>query len=98
MNQSEAQNSRDDQKDRYNVIEQLRHNQDQDACDQRDDRLKVCDSYGHFLIPYLRWLRQRCRVAPARAGNELSNFTALTMTEEAGAFRPKRRAVVGNEA
>jgi hypothetical protein len=51
MNPSEAQNPRNDQKDRYSVIEQLRHNQDQDAGDQRDDRLKVCDTYGHFLIP-----------------------------------------------
>jgi hypothetical protein len=52
MNESEAQNARDDQKDRDNVIEQLRHNQDQDAGEQRDDRLKVCDAYGHFFIPY----------------------------------------------
>ena len=50
MNQSEAQNPGDDQKDCHNVIEQLRHNQDQDACDQRDDRLKVCYSYGHSLF------------------------------------------------
>jgi hypothetical protein len=53
MNPSEAQNPRDNQKNRYNVIEQLRYNQNQDAGDQRDDRLKVCDAYGHFLIPYV---------------------------------------------
>jgi len=45
-------------------------------------------------------MRQHRRVADARAGNELSNFTARKMIEEfwPGAFRPKRRGVVGNEA
>jgi hypothetical protein len=54
MNQPEAQDSREDQKDRYDVIEQLRHDQDEDAREQRDDRLKVCDAYGaygHCFIP-----------------------------------------------
>jgi hypothetical protein len=34
MNQPEAQDTRDDQKDRYDVIEQLRHDQDEDAGEQ----------------------------------------------------------------
>jgi hypothetical protein len=54
MNQPEAQDTRDDQKDRYDVIEQLRHDQDEDTGEQRDDRLDMCDAYGaygHFFIP-----------------------------------------------
>jgi hypothetical protein len=53
-NQPEAQDPGDDQKDRHDVIEQPRHDQDEDAGEQRNDRLKVCDAYGaygHFLIP-----------------------------------------------
>jgi hypothetical protein len=46
LNQSETQDTGDDQKDRYDVIEQLRHNQNKDAGDQGDDRLKVRDAYG----------------------------------------------------
>ena len=46
LNQPEAQETRDDQKDRYDIIKQLRHDQDEDAGKQRDDRLKVCDGYG----------------------------------------------------
>jgi hypothetical protein len=41
-------------KDRHDVIEQPRHDQDEDAGEQGDDRLKVCDAngaYGHFPIP-----------------------------------------------
>ena len=34
MNQPEAQDTRDDQKDRYDVIEQLRHDQDEDTGDK----------------------------------------------------------------
>jgi hypothetical protein len=51
VNEPEAQDSRDDQENRYDVIEQLRHYQDQDASDQRDDRLKVRNAYGHALFP-----------------------------------------------
>jgi hypothetical protein len=54
VNQPEAQDAREDQKDRYDVIEQLRHDQDENAGEQRDDRLKVCDAYGaygHIFTP-----------------------------------------------
>jgi hypothetical protein len=62
LNQSETQDTGDDQKDRYDVIEQLRHDQNKDAGDQGDDRLKVRDAYGaysHFLIPVLEALVRR---------------------------------------
>jgi hypothetical protein len=84
MNPSEAQNPRDNQKNRYNVIEQLRYNQNQDAGDQRDDRLKVCDAYGHFLIPYVGCvitLPPPPGCSRPRGKNELSTFMALTITE-----------------
>jgi hypothetical protein len=64
LNQPEAQETRDDQKDRYDIIKQLRHDQDEDAGKQRDDRLKVCDgygAYGHFLIPCIGVFRSRQR-------------------------------------
>jgi hypothetical protein len=53
VNQPEAQDPRDNQKNRYDVIEQLRHDQDEDAGNQRDNRLKVCDANGHFPFPAL---------------------------------------------
>jgi hypothetical protein len=57
MNKPEAQDTRDNQKDCDDVIQELRHDQDEDARDQRDNRLKVSDAYGadsHFLIPSVR--------------------------------------------
>jgi hypothetical protein len=60
MNQPEAQDTREDQKDRYDVIEQLRHDQDQDTGEQRNDRLKVCDAYSHSFIPcFVRFTSRR---------------------------------------
>jgi hypothetical protein len=44
MNKPEAQDTRDNQKDCDDVIQQLRHDQDEDARDQRDNRLKVSDA------------------------------------------------------
>jgi hypothetical protein len=70
MNQPEAQDTGDDQKDRYDVIEQLRHDQDEDAGEQRDDRLDVCDpygAYGHFFIPCIVVFASRRRAKWSRA-------------------------------
>jgi hypothetical protein len=46
-NDPEAQDTGDNQKDRDNVVEQTRHNQDQDTGDQCDERLEVFNAYGH---------------------------------------------------
>jgi hypothetical protein len=69
MNEPEAQDTGDDQKDRYDVIEQLRHDQDEDAGEQRDDRLNVCDAYGaygHFFIPCIVGFTSRRRARWSR--------------------------------
>jgi hypothetical protein len=70
MNKPEAQDTRDNQKDCDDVIQQLRHDQDEDARDQRDNRLEVSDAYGadtHFLIPSVR-ARFKSEIRP-RSGN-----------------------------
>jgi hypothetical protein len=57
LNQPEAQETRDDQKDRYDVIKQLRHDQDEDAGEQRDNRLKCVTAMVPmviFLFPVLK--------------------------------------------
>jgi hypothetical protein len=51
MEQSEPQNAGNNQKDSDDVIEQLRHDQNKNAGEQRDDRLKVRYAYGHYLLP-----------------------------------------------
>jgi hypothetical protein len=47
-----ARDSRDDQKDRDDVIEQMLDDQDEGAGEKRDDWLKMCEANVYFLFPY----------------------------------------------
>ena len=76
MNKPEAQDTRDNQKDCDDVIQQLRHDQDEDARDQRDNRLKVSDAYGadtHFLIPSVR-ARFKREIRPRSRNRSAASF------------------------
>jgi hypothetical protein len=53
FDQPQAQDTRDDQKDRHDVIEQLRHDQDENAGDQGYDRLQMRQANSHFLSPQI---------------------------------------------
>ena len=53
MQQAQPQNARDDQKGRHDVIEQLRHDEDQDAGDQGDNRLEMGDADSNCGFPFL---------------------------------------------
>jgi len=43
----QSDESGNDKVDGNDVIQQARQNQDQDACDKRNDRRKMCGSEGH---------------------------------------------------
>ena len=53
MNEAKPQQARHDQKRRDNVIQELRHDQNEDAGNQRDNWLKVSDAESHVRYPLL---------------------------------------------
>src|SRR5262245_38718547 len=48
---SKPDDANDDQVDRHDVVEQTRHDQNQDAGDKRHDGLQVGDADGHGCLP-----------------------------------------------
>lgn len=50
VDQSEADHARDDQERRDDVVEQPRHDQNENAGDERNDGLQVADAEGHRFV------------------------------------------------
>jgi hypothetical protein len=57
MNEPEAKDSRHDQEESDDVVEQSRHDQNENAGDQGDDGLKVGDADIHGRALLLRGLK-----------------------------------------
>jgi hypothetical protein len=51
MQQAKTNDAGKNQVKRHDVIQQARHDQNDNAGDQRDDRLQMGDGEGHYFIP-----------------------------------------------
>ena len=63
LQDAETEDTDDDQIQRDDVIQQPRHDENKNAGDERDDRLKVGDADGHGLSPFVRRLQSEIRIA-----------------------------------